>query len=170
MITTLLTIASSVLLSAGVSEKTNAHHHAGYFKPGAAVSIMHDYDGQTKLGEFETVTATINHIYEDGALSVQVSAPPELQVLSSKIVSKELIFAGSTLSLPVQISGTSSGLFSLSFEITYEDPFGHQSRRVISIPVSIGKTSIGKTQSAKNEPTEVKSTGLIMLSAREFVE
>jgi len=40
--------------------KTAQHHdhHAGYVKPGAAVTLTHDYDGDTAPGEFETVTLT----------------------------------------------------------------------------------------------------------------
>jgi len=37
----------------------HTHKETHYVKPGAAVSLSHDYDGQTLLGEIETLSLTL---------------------------------------------------------------------------------------------------------------
>ena len=154
-----------------VSQKAHAPHHAGYVKPGAAVSLTHDYDGQTGVGEFETFTAMLAHIYADGSLSVSLLAPNELFVSAFTPIQNMPIYSGSTLDLPIQFSSAVSGNFTLSFEAVYDSAGGHQSRRILSIPVTIGSQTSEKTNFAGKANIETKSkSGLIALPAIEVIE
>jgi len=107
-------LSSAVLLFAGMSfaasfetashsdvhSKSSQHdHHAGYVKPGAAVAMTHDYDGQTAPGEYETVTLTLSHIYKDGRLSIDMLPTANLQVFSNLPTQDIQLQTGSTLNL-----------------------------------------------------------------------
>lgn len=150
------------------SEAAHHNHHAGYVKPGAGVAITHDYDGQTHLGELETVTLTLSHLYEDGALSVDILPTENLQIFSNMPVQGRL-YHGSTLSLPIQVSGTLNGTYSIAIEAVYNSPQGQQSRRVLSIPITIGEIAAGKTQRIPLKTEKSKAEGFIALPAKEVI-
>jgi len=173
-ITASAVIFASAQTAAGADhthQKSDAQAHAGYVKPGAAVALSHDYDGKTQLGEFETITASISHIYESGALSITLLSPPELQVSAFVTVQNSPIYQGSTFELPIQFSAAVNGAFTLSFETVYESPEGQQSRRVLSIPVYIGTTAVEKSNSVESDAIKtVSKTGVIGLAAIEVIE
>jgi len=166
---TLLALAGSALLSVACPHKPDAHH-AGYVKPGAAVMLSHDYDGQTAVGEFETVTAHLDHIYDDGLLSVELLEAPGLQLLSTRALKEHPISSGSTLAFPIQFSSTVAGHYTLSLQTIYESPLDHESRRVVSIPIVIGKTSMGKVQPERMKTTKSNRLGVVRLPAMETIE
>ena len=176
----LLTFTASALLLVGgqsatakdhAHPKTDTRRHAGYVKPGAAVELSHDYDGKTQLGEFETITATLSHIYENGALTVTLLASPELHVSAFASVKDYPIYQGSTFDLSIQFSGMAKGTYTLSLEVVYESPMDQQSRRVLSIPVNIGGADIEKsTTSAHKDVAVISKFGVIGLAAIEVIE
>lgn len=151
--------------------KSETQHHAGYVKPGAAVALSHDYDGKTALGAFETITATLTHIYEDGAISVSLLSPPELQVSAFSPLHNRPLYRGTSFELPIQFSGTTNGAYTISLETVYESSDGQQSRRVLSIPVNIGKAAFEKSSPAKSKASYTDSkSGVIGLTAIEVIE
>ena len=151
--------------------KTYVRKNVGFVKPGAAVTLSHDYDGKTGLGEFETLTATLGHIYQDGALSVALLSAPDIHISAFTPVQNMPVYQGSTLDLPIQFSSSKFGNFTLSLEAVYNSPDGHESRRVLSIPVNVGGKILEKTPASSNAEfqTETKS-GLIGLAAIEVIE
>ena len=151
--------------------KTAQHHyhHAGYVKPGAAVTLTHDYDGDTAPGEFETVTLTLNHLYVDGYLSVEILPTPKLQIFSNYDLQKLDLQTGSTLNLPVQFSGTEAGHYSIAIETVYESQNGQQSRRVLSLPILIGRQPASKTQPAASKSSKPALKGVIALPVNEVI-
>ena len=171
--TTALLLVSAQFAFAGdhTHHKPGAEYHAGYVKPGAAVELTHDYDGKTQLGEFETISASLSHIYEDGALSVTLLAPPELHVSAFAPVQDYPIYQGSTFDLPIQFSGLDNGAYTLSLEIVYESPEGQQSRRVLSIPVYVGSAVSEKSIfAAHKNVAAISQSGVIGLAAVEVIE
>jgi len=143
-------------------------HHAGYVKPGAAVEMTHDYDGQTTLSEFETVTLTLNHMYENGQLSVDILPTEGLQVFSNGPQQVQL-HHGSTLNLPIQFSGSENGSYSIAVETVYENPEGQQSRRVLSFAVTIGTALPSKSRPIVSTTSKPKTLGVIALPATETI-
>lgn len=167
----LLTAAQSASAEDHTHHKSDAKPHAGYVKPGAAVELSHDYDGKTAVGAFETMTATLTHIYEDGVISVTLLSPPELQVSAFMPVQNNPVYRGSTFELPIQFSGTINGAYTISLETVYASPDGQQSRRVLSIPVNIGTGSFEKSSAAKSKASDtVSKSGVIGLAAIEVIE
>jgi len=187
MILKTIALSSAALLIAGAShvaffDKTTfsnaynksetAHHHdhhAGYVKPGAAVEMTHDYDGQTAPGEYETVTLTLTHMYEDGYLDVDILPTADLQVFSNIPPKQTQLHYGSSFSLPIQFSGTVIGTYSIAVEAIYNSPDGQQSRRVLSLPITIGAKPAGKTQPAAPKTSKSTGTGFIALPAVEVI-
>lgn len=151
------------------TEATHHDHHAAYVKPGAAVAMSHDYDGQTNLGEFETVTLTLTHMYETGHLSVEILPTSDLQIFSNMPVQNTPLHNGSVLSLPIQFTGTVNGTYSIAIETVYTSPDGQQSRRVLSLPVTIGASFAGKTRPASSKTVKPDSNSYIALPAQEVI-
>lgn len=190
---TTIALISSIFLMAGIGisvpTETSAHaaeidsdhghshakdkpchnHHAGFVKPGAAVALTHDYDGQTAAGEFETVTLSLSHIYEGGFLSVEILPTDNLQVFSNFPLQQIPLEAGSVLNLPVQFSGTKNGTYSVAIETVYKSGEGQESRRVLSLSVTIGAKTLGKSQPAAPRVSKSTPKGFVALPANEVI-
>jgi len=154
-----------------VSSKNHSHSHKGYYKPGAAVTLSYDYDGETQLGELENLTLTLNHYYSGGYISARLLETRELQILSHRTLENEKLYAGSSLHLPIQISGTKTGEYFVSLEIIYENLSSERSLRVLSLPVQIG--SVSKSKNVRKSPEKSKSDtekGFIILEAQEVIK
>ncbi len=151
--------------------KSHKHHKKAYVKPGAAVSLSHDYDGKTYIGEFETLTASLSHIYQDGTVSVDLLAPHSLQITAFSPLHNMPIQSGSSLDLPIQFSSRKAGAYTMSLQVLYKTPMGDESRRVLSIDVNIGDDVFGKVMNAPNANiTTVSQKGLVALPAIEVIE
>lgn len=151
-------------------QKSEAHIHAGYVKPGAAISLRHDYDGQTDAGELETFTVTLDHIYEAGYLTVQWLDTAEVVISADTNPSQIELSAGSSFALPVQFSSVKNGHYMIGLDVIYESLEGQQSRRVLSVPVTIGTTVTNKRVSAPSTKAEPKAVqGLIIMTAKETI-
>jgi len=144
-------------------------HHGGYVKPGAAVAMTHDYDGQTASGEFETATLTISHIYNDGFLAIEVLPTEDLQIFANAPIEKIQLQTGSTLNLPIQFSGRINGTYSIAVETIYESVNGQQSRRVLSLPITIGPKLSRKTRPTAPITSKSAPKGYISLPATEVI-
>lgn len=169
-----LTVTQSVLskdhLHLKQTEKSKIDNN-GFVKPGAAVSLSHDYDGKTAVGEFETLSAKLEHIYQDGTISVDVLAPSHIQISAFQPIRDMPVYSGSFLELPIQFSGLEAGNFTVSLEVVHKTPMGRESRRVLSIPLNIGGETSGKADHIRNdEITTVSKQGLIGLPAIEVIE
>lgn len=158
---TALLALGSINLNAAAEDHAHKDHYphseTHYVKPGAAVSLTHDYDGSTDLGEFETLTFSLHHIYDDGYITTSLLSPDGLKIESGPLDDFTRVSSGSVITSFVQFSSTDAGLYSLGVEIIYEDTAGHQTRRVLSIPISIGPISIGPISIGETTPT--KDTG-----------
>ena len=148
--------------------KVDMHRHVEFVKPGAAVSMTHNYDGETALGEVKHFTVTLGHLYESGFLTAQLLTPTGLQLMPDHEPVQSRLTSGSKLSLPVQFSSAQAGEYFIGIDIVYESPMGEQSRRVLSVPVIIGTKSSEKTQ-AKAAPSN-SAKGLIIMSAQEVIK
>ena len=153
------------------SGKHKEHAHKGYYKPGAAVALLHDYDGQTELGERENIMLTLEHHYSSGYISARLLETPELQILAYSQLDNEKLQTGSKLQIPVQISGTKSGKYYISLEVIYENLSAQRSLRVLSLPIQIG--NINTSKGANTEPQKAISNiekGLVILNAQEVIK
>lgn len=170
MLTNLFIIASSALLSVTPPAKAETRPHAGYVKPGAAVSLKHDYDGLSAVGAFETITLEIEHSYEEGVLSLELLGPSEIEILWPLSAEQHFLAGPASIESSVKFSAMEPGQFSLSVEMVHESSDGYVSRRVTSIPIAVGSKVNGKTQVEKNKTVEPNKAGLIYLPAREVIE
>lgn len=162
--------ASHSALALDTAGKDHSHSHKGYFKPGAAVALSYDYDGDTRPGELENITLNLEHFYRDGYISARILETPDLKIISSQNLSNERVHAGSNFSLPLQLSGTKQGEHYISLEVIHESLDGQQSLRVLSLPVHIGERSKTKSVNPPSQKLEQgKEKGLIILNAQEVI-
>ena len=163
----------AALLPANTASSENKSldtHEVTFVKPGAAVDLTHDYDGKTQKGELETLTLTLTHIYEEGYLKVRLLPPPELQIHSDTNLHTLQIQAGSSFALPVKFSSATDGTYYLGLETVYESPKGQQSRRVLSVPITVGVQPAEKSRASEPKDNHVISEGIIALPAREVIK
>ena len=154
-----------------VASKEQSHSHKGYYKPGAAVSVTYDYDGQTKPGILENITLTLEHHYSRGYISARLLQTDELNIIAHQNLENEKLQAGADLHMPVQISGTKPGQYFISLEVIYENLSGQRSLRVLSLPIHIGDLNRSKT--APPYARKIKSegsAGLVTFAAREIIK
>lgn len=174
---TLFNFAS--VFAAETSSKPHKHIHKGYYKPGAAVELSYDYDGQTELGELESLTLTLHHHYSEGFISAVLLEPQGFQLLSYQELEHEAVQGGAAFQLPLQLSGTTPGAFYISLEVTYENAAGERSLRVLSLPIQIGQTGkrgpskgsdIAPSSSKAQKAKDKNSGELIVFSAQEVIK
>lgn len=152
------------------SHKTHSHSHTEFIKPGAAIAMTHDYDGQTQSGHIEQFTATLEHIYENGFLTLTLNASDGLDLISDSNAQTVSATPGSTISVPIQISSIQNGQHYIGLDIVYEDFAGAQSRRALSIPITIGDKADNKPN-VKSEPLDsISSKGLVIMTAHEEIK
>lgn len=166
-------IAGSVFSASALDapSKDLSHSHKGYFKPGAAVALTYDYDGQTDLGELENLTLTLKHYYNTGYISARLLETNDLHIISHQTLDNEKLQTGLDLQLPIQISGLKSGEYYISLEIIYESLAGNQSLRVLSLPVRIGNIDKFKTTKTAPQPSKsITEKGFVILNAREVIK
>ena len=141
-----------------------------FVKPGAAVTLDHDYDGQTKRGELEAVNMTIDHLYDSGVLTVRFLPSVGLDILSDMRPQIAPLSVGSSLPLYVQFSAQNTGVYNLGVECVYDDGLGQQSRRTLSVPIYVGAVSTQKSSvSDGNMQRKAKLDGLVILPAQESI-
>lgn len=171
---TLLTLVSANVFSSPqgqIEPHKHTHKDTQYVKPGAAVSLSHNYDGQTFIGEIETLSLTLNHIYTDGHLTATILPSPHLQIASSLGPYHAELTTGSELKIDVRFSAIEPGTHNLGLETIYEDRAHNHSRRVISIPIYLGSTPQNKSKT-KVKPSQARSSqqqGIIALPATETI-
>jgi len=109
-------------------------------------------------------------MYDDGHLRIDILPTTDLQVFSTLPTQATPLYHGSTLSLPVQVTGVKKGAYSVAIETVYESSNGQQSRRVLSLPILIG-TNETESKSQRATPQTSKSTvkGYIALPASENI-
>lgn len=169
-----LLIASAALPAPKAPDNAPAAQTAAYIKPGAAIDLSYDYDGQTTIGVAETITLTINHMYSRGYLTAALMPDYGLTVLSDVSQAPHSLQSGEPITLPVQLTAKTAGTYSLGVEIVYESEQGHQSRRVVSLPLFVG-TQASKAQqnspagSFNSKNQKVNSTDVIGMAARETI-
>ncbi|MEP3889060.1 MAG: hypothetical protein ABJN69_01260 [Hellea sp.] len=169
----IICVTGAALLPANKASSENKPfetHEVSYIKPGAAVDLTHDYDGKTQKGEIEILTLTLAHIYEEGYLTVRLLPPPELQIHSDTNPHTLQIQAGSSFVLPVQLSSMADGTYYLGLETVYESLEGQQSRRVLSVPITVGVQPAEKSRASDLKDIQVTSEGIIALPAREIIK
>jgi len=152
------------------SHKSHAQSHTEFVKPGAAVSMTHGYDGHTNLGEIETFTAVLEHIYESGFLTASVKAGEGIDLMSGTNAQHMRISAGSKLSIPIQFSSRQNGQHFIGIDIIYESPDMAQTRRTLSVPVTIGTKAVEKTAAKAHQATSKSSSGFIIMNAQEEIK
>ena len=156
----------------GQSETVKTSHtHVSFVKPGAAVSLESDYDGHTQPGELETVTLTLHHMYSDGHLEANLLPSSGLEVTSNFQQIQTALTKESAPTFHVQFSALKEGVYSLGLEIIYTDRMDQQSRRTVSVPITVG-TAINKTaDKAKTVTPKAKAPdgGVVALSGREVI-
>lgn len=157
--------------SASASSKDHSHLHNGYYKPGAAIALTSDYDGTTQPGELENLTLTLAHHYSGGYMSARLLETPDLHIISHGALENEKLQAGSTLALPIQLSGSQAGEYYISLEVIYESLSGKRSLRVVSLPIHIGHASTSKTTKASSKKlNSSRGKGLVILNAQETIK
>jgi hypothetical protein len=154
-----------------IASKEQSHSHKGYYKPGAAVSVTYDYDGQTEPGILENITLSLEHHYSSGYISARLLQTDDLDIISHQKLENEKLQAGTDLHMPIQISGTEPGQYFISLEVVYENLSGQRSLRVLSLPIHIGDLNISKTAPPSARKTRSEdSAGLVTFAAHEIIK
>lgn len=164
------TAQSMAAYAAENSHKSHAHSHTEFVKPGAAVSMTHDYDGQTNLGEIETVTATLEHIYESGFLTVSVKSGEAIDMMSDTNARHLSLTPESKLAVPIQFSSRQNGQHFIGIDIIYESPDMAQTRRTLSVPIIVGAVPNEKAALKIHYAKAKSSSGLISMNAQEEIK
>lgn len=154
-----------------IASKEKSHSHKGYYKPGAAISVTYDYDGQTEPGILENITLTFEHHYSSGYISARLLQTDELNIIAHQNLENEKLQAGADLHMPIQISGTKPGQYFISVEMIYENLSGQRSLRVLSLPIHIGDSNRSKTAPTLARKTKFEgSAGLVTFAAQEIIK
>lgn len=149
-------------------EKADPAASVAYMKPGAAISMAHDYQGPTQLHAIESITLRFDPIYENGSLDITPLRSDHIELLSGRISQSFDLEVEANPTIYVQFSGEKPGSFSLALDLVHTSLNGQVTRSVVSVPVQFGSLKPEKVQT-KNALPEAPSRDVVRFQASETI-
>jgi len=141
-----------------------------YVKPGAAITLSHNYDGKTAMGEIEAINIALDHPYEDGFLGLSILETPGLEILSPGHEQEFRLSAGGIVKTEISLRARSEGTHYLTLQIAYEDLRGQVTRRSLAIKINAGETQqADKRQDGETGQRPHDGQALILMPAQEVI-
>ena len=172
---TILALVTAILVSATphISQAGEAHLHLHTVKPGAAVGLSHNYDGQTPVGEEETFTISLT-LSSQAIHEVHISLSDNhsgFRLTSER--EQRISPATTTILVPVVLQTLLEGEHHLGVFVTTKNKAGGAMSRAFEIPIHVGDglTSSAKSDSESETKANYKGSprGMVIMPAREKI-
>lgn len=154
--------------AAYVSEKS----HSDYAKPGAAVTVSHDYSGHNKLGAVENIRVSFKGARTDGVMTVKILPSNGLNIATAVDVQTFQMSDFENHHMDLSVSGQNDGQYFVNLLITVDKGVGNMSSQSYGIPIYVGAAAAAKPGSVMKDTNEAKkkiSGGLIVMEAQETI-
>ena len=136
----------------------NHQHHSNsqsnYQKPGANIRLSHNYDGQTALGETETIELTFNEQYLYGQLYLRLKPDASLSI---KPAVEDFVFSmedESSHSIKLSITANSAGKHLLNIFASVMDKSGRPRNRVMAVAIYVSDGNHRQSKPQASSPTD----------------
>lgn len=138
-----------------------------YSKPGAAVEVLHNFNGQIEAGEIKALTLKFNDGYDDGELLVDLSGSDGLNVIANSLTPKFRLEGDGANSYDVQVSAANDGQYYLNILATVSQGGTPIARHTTGIVFNVGDG--GRAIAAKPRKAPVPSNEVIEMPAQETI-
>lgn len=139
-----------------------AEHHkhhptdqpANYQKPGANIQLSHNYDGQTALGETETIALTFHEQYLSGQLYLRLKPDASLSI---KPAIEDFVFSMEDVtshSIELTVSAKSAGKYLLNIFASVMDESGRPRNRVMAVAIYVSDGNHRQSKPQASSPTD----------------
>lgn len=130
---------------------SNQSHHQ---KPGANIRLSHNYDGQTAVGETETIELTFNEQYLSGQLYLRLKPDASLSI---EPAIENFVFSMEDLtshSIVLSISAKSAGKHLLNIFASVMDERGRPRNRIMAVAFYVGDSNHRHSKPQAPSPTD----------------
>lgn len=125
-----------------------------YSTPEAAVRLEHDYEGRMQPDVAETLTLRFRHDYTAGSMRVMFYAHDGLELYNAEASRALPLNAAQPLSVPIQLTAPSAGLYYLSIFATVESADGEVAYRIFGLDIKAGDESEIASQARRSSKTD----------------
>lgn len=140
-------------LPAAEFDKPMATHE----KPGAAIRLKHDYDGQTEVGETESIQLSFYEAYPQGELQIGLKTDPGLSIETQTAVQTFAMDNEGPHTVALTATAEAPGKYYITIYASAVDPLGRAQDRVFALAlkvVSSAKASKIQAQSSSESTVE----------------
>ena len=152
-----------------VTAKEKRHQEASqYIKPGASVTMTHNFTGFVKPGSNGSVQVKFTSKQQGGTMSVQLSEQGGLAISSKALQQSFAMKSAGNQSLDIPFSTQAPGLKYINIIVNTTDASGQSSGRAFTIPIQVGDPAFNKPlQPNPNLQTTPEGEKLIIMDAEE---
>ncbi len=152
-------------------DTSTTHAAEGYAKPGAALRLAHDFEGNFAPGEVATVRVKLMDEYDAGILSVNVLDGDGVRILSDMRHLKFQMTGNSVHEFDVQFAALEDADGYINILSTVELPDGSVLMRQHGISLKSGDGLVDQPKNAMGEDTDqpVSTGGIVVMDAEETV-
>lgn len=125
-----------------------------YQKPGANIQLSHNYDGQTAVGETETIKLTFIEQYSSGQMYLRLK--PDASLLIEPAV-KDFVFSMEDLtshSIELTVSAKSAGKHLLNIFASVMDQSKRPRNRIMAVAFYVGDSNHRHSKPQAPSPTD----------------
>ena len=165
---------ATVLVTAfGLAQFSQAHNsafdHQPHYKPGADVLFSHNFDGETRIGEFKKLKLKFesHSLPENKPLKITFNPSSGLEVIEG--FTFEMPAHNQVVELPITITARKNGRQYLGIHAEVVDINGHASFRVFELPIQVGERVQQTTATANKVSYSSSGRRLSVLTSKERV-
>jgi len=137
-----------------------------YLKPGAAIRLEHDYDGQTAVGETELIELSFTEAYPQGELRVSLMADPGLLIEPQTATWRFAMDSDEPHTVQLTAKAEAPGKYYINIYASAVDEFGRPQDRVFALAIKVSNSvKSSKIQARAN--LESAAENLIYLPSTE---
>lgn len=146
-------------------------HYTPYAKPGASVTVSHNYSGQSKLGGVDNIRVSFKERDTDGVMTVKILPSAGLNIASAGDVQTFQMSGTDTHEMDISVTAQTDGQYFVNLLITADRGVGSVSTQSYGIPIYAGSAVPSKQGSGMKNTSEIKkvSGGLIVMEAQETI-
>ena len=145
--------------------------HSNYSKPGAAVTVSHNYIGHSKLGASDNIQVSFQERDVDGVMTVKILPSAGLNIASAGDVQTFQMSGTDIHQMDLSVSADMDGQYFVNLLITADRGVGNISTQSYGIPIYVGSavpSKRGFTSKNSIDPQKV-SGGVIVMDAQETI-
>jgi len=164
-----VSLATACTANSAEVKAAKANNQANnYVKPGASISYSHNLKSQLSAGETAVFKLTLGESYDEGQLTVNVTAEGDISLFASSTQARFDMASGTSHDMDISVTANTNGRHYINVDAWAESPSGESQPRIFSIPVQVGPVTKQKPNAGLK--TLENGENIIEMEAQEEIK